>query len=253
MPKQSLKKVTDYCNSFLKIQEINDWPGAVNGLQVTNSGQISKIGAAVDVSPQVINKAIEFNVDFLIVHHGLFWNSNLPLVGQRYQMLKNIFSNNIAIYSAHLPLDNHPTIGNNVLLAKKLGLKHQKPLVFDHGQWLGILAETKLPRQSLYYALNKLFNNSVRLIPFGPETCTKIGIITGAAGDLIKQVAQSGVDTFITGEGHHWSFTFASEIMLNVFYCGHYLSETFGVKALADHLSKRFKLPWVFIDCPTGL
>jgi putative NIF3 family GTP cyclohydrolase 1 type 2 len=101
--------------------------------------------------------------------------------------------------------------------------------------------------------LTRVLGCEPRLIPGGPAICRRIGVVTGGAGGELKQAAQEGVDTFITGEGPHWTYALAEELGLNVFYGGHYATETFGVKALAAHLSRRFKIPWTFLDHPTGL
>ena len=167
--------------------------------------------------------------------------------------MKIAFENNIAVYSAHLPLDVHPRLGNNARLCAELGLQRLRPFLSDHGQFIGYRTESRISRAKLAARLQRATDGKVLVIPGGPETCRLIGVVTGGAGSELRQAAAEGVDTFITGEGPHWTYALAEELGLNVLYGGHYATETFGVKALAAHLSRRFGVPWVFVDHPTGL
>ena len=189
----------------------------------------------------------------MIVHHGLFWGPSYPWTGKKYELLRLLVENNLAVYSSHLPLDAHPKLGNNAQLAAALGLKNLKPFFFSHGQTIGFKSRTKISRAELAKKLAHAAGAEPKIIPGGTETCERIGIVTGGAGGDLTLAADEGVDTFITGEGPHWTFALAEELGLNVFYAGHYATETFGVKALASELSKKFKLPWEFLDHPTGL
>ncbi len=137
--------------------------------------------------------------------------------------------------------------------AAALGLKNLKPFFASHGQTIGFKAQTNISRAGLAQKIGRATGAPPTIIPGGNEICKRIGIVTGGAGGDLQQAASEGVDTFITGEGPHWTYALAEELGLNVFYGGHYATETFGVKALAAELSKRFNLPWVFIDHPTGL
>jgi dinuclear metal center YbgI/SA1388 family protein len=253
MPKADLQKVVREAEWLLKTPEFTDYPGAVNGLQVENGGQVTKIAAAVDASLATIQLAIAQRADLLIVHHGLFWGPSHPWTGRRYQLLRALLDNNIAVYSSHLPLDAHPRLGNNVLLARKLGLKNTAPFFFEKGRNLGVRGELKISRAELAARLQKATNTPAKILPGGPEKCQRIGIVTGGAGAEMKIAAAEGVDTFVTGEGPHWTYALAEDLRLNVLYGGHYATETFGVKGLAAHLSKKFRIPWTFIDHPTGL
>jgi dinuclear metal center YbgI/SA1388 family protein len=249
----SLSEIVNYTNDFLRIREIGDWDNAVNGLQIENSGRVTKIGASVDASTRVLAAAAKQNVDLLIVHHGLFWSGLQPVTGVLRRQLDLAFENNIALYSAHLPLDLHPRVGNNALLAAALGLKSNLPFFEEKGQMIGLKAGASLPRDELNRKLQKALSGSVRAFMFGPKKTGTIGVITGGAGSEIYKVAQEGIDTFITGEAPHWAAVAADELGMNLLLGGHYATEVFGVKALAAHLSKRFKIPWAFIDCPTGM
>jgi dinuclear metal center YbgI/SA1388 family protein len=253
MPKVSLNKIVEHCDKILRTRETGDYDGAANGLQVENSGAVTRIAAAVDASLFTIKLAIATKTDLLIVHHGLFWNSRQPWTGKNYGLLKLCVENDLAIYSSHLPLDLHPTLGNNAQLCAALGLKNLKPFFESHGQFIGFKSRTKIFRNELAAKLECATGVKPKIIPGGKNICEKIGVVTGGAGAELKQAASEGVDTFITGEGPHWTFALAEELRLNVFYGGHYATETFGVKALAAHLSEKFKLPWEFLDHPTGL
>ncbi len=249
----SLSEIVNYTNDFLRVREIGDWDNALNGLQIENSGGVSKIGASVDVSTRVLADAAKQNVDLLVVHHGLFWPGLRPVTGALRRQVKIAFENNLALYSAHLPLDLHPRLGNNAQLAAALGLKSNQPFFEEKGQLIGVKARVSLPRDELDCKLQTALSGSVRVFMFGPKKTETIGIITGGAGSEIYKIAQEGIDTFITGEAPHWAAVAADELRMNLLLGGHYSTEVFGVKALAAHLSKRFKIPWIFIDCPTGM
>jgi dinuclear metal center YbgI/SA1388 family protein len=253
MPKVLLKKIVQHCDKILHTKEIGDYDGAVNGLQVENSGAVTKIAATVDASLATVKLAIAAKADLLIVHHGLFWNPRQPWTGKNYELLKLLIENNLAVYSSHLPLDAHPKLGNNAQLCAALGLKNLKPFFQSHGQTIGFKSQTKISREELAAKLERATGAKPKIIPVGKSICEKIGVVTGGAGAELKLAASEDVDTFITGEGPHWTYSVAEELGLNVFYGGHYATETFGVKALAAELSKKFRVPLEFLDHPTGL
>ena len=253
MPKVPLKSIVDYCDKILRTKKVGDYDGAVNGLQVANRGGVTRIAATVDASLATARLAIATKADLLIVHHGLFWSPSHPWTGKKYELLRLLVENNLADYSSHLPLDAHPRLGNNAQLCAALGLKKLRPFFVTHGQPIGFQSRTKISRAELAAKLARATGTKPRIIPSGPELCRRIGVVTGGAGDGLKLAADEGVDTFITGEGPHWTYALAEECGINVFYGGHYATETFGVKALAAELSKKFKVPWGFLDHPTGL
>jgi dinuclear metal center YbgI/SA1388 family protein len=253
MPKTALKQIAFYCDRMLGTSAVNDYDGAVNGLQVENRGEVTGLAAAVDASLTTIRKAIEERANLLVVHHGLFWSKRQPWTGKNYELLRLLFENDIAVYSSHLPLDVHPCLGNNAQLATALGLRNLKPFFRMKEQFLGLQSVASVSRDELARRLANLTKEEVKVVPGGPKLCRKIGVVTGGAGAEVKIAASEGVDTFITGEGPHWTYALAEELGVNVLYGGHYATETFGVKALAAHLSKKFRVPWTFIDHPTGL
>jgi len=253
MPKVSLDAIAKYCDRTLRTKEIGDYDGIANGLQVENRGGVSRIAATVDASLATVKLAIAARADLLVVHHGLFWLPSHPWVGKKYELLRLLIENNLAVYCSHLPLDAHPKLGNNAQLCAALGLKHLRPFFASHGGTIGFKTRQKISRKELASRLRGALGSKPLLIPGGKEMCEYIGVVTGGAGDGVKQAAAEGVDTFITGEGPHWTYAMAEELGVNVFYGGHYATETFGVKALAAELSRKFKVPWTFLDHPTGL
>jgi dinuclear metal center YbgI/SA1388 family protein len=253
MPKASLRAIVKYCDRLLHTHEISDYAGAVNGLQVENHGTVSRIAAAVDASLATVRLAIQAKADLLIVHHGLFWSPAQPWTGKKYELLQLLIEKDLAVYSSHLPLDAHPKLGNNAQLCAALGLKHLRPFFLSHGRPIGFKARRRISRTELTTRLQRVLGTKPLLIPGGKEQCEYIGVVTGGAGDGLKQAASEGVDTFITGEGQHWTYALAEELGINVFHGGHYSTETFGVKALAAELSRRFEVPGTFLDHPTGL
>jgi dinuclear metal center YbgI/SA1388 family protein len=248
----SLREIVGYTDRFLRIRDVGDWDNALNGMQIENSGRVTCIGAAVDVSTRVLTEAAKKSVDLLIVHHGLFWPGLQPIQGALSRQLRLAFENDVALYSAHLPLDIHPRVGNNAQLVVALRLKTAQPFLEEKGQPVGLKIRASVPRSELVQKLQKALNGTVKVFDFGPKRTRVIGIVTGAAGSEIYRIADEEIDTFITGEAPHWAVVAAEELGLNLLLGGHYATEVFGVKALAAHLSKRFRVPWKFFDCPTG-
>ena len=253
MPNASLKTIVKHCDALLRTNAIGDYDGAVNGLQAGNSGTVTRIAAAVDASLATVKRAIAAKADLMVVIHGLFWSPAHPWTGKKYELLRLLVENNLAVYSSHLPLDAHPRLGNNAQLCAALGLKNPRPFFVSHGQTIGFQSRTKISRAKLAAKLARATGAKPRIIPGGGEICQRIGVVTGGAGGDLKLAVAEGVDTFITGEGPHWTYALAEELGINVLYGGHYATETFGVKALAAELSKKFKVPWEFLDHPTGL
>ena len=248
-----LVEIVKYCDRILRTPEIKDYDGAMNGLQVENSGNVTRIAAAVDATPKTVELALKARANLLIVHHGLFWSPRQPWTGSNYKLMRALVRGDMAVYSSHLPLDAHPALGNNARLGKALGLRNLRPFFVLKEQALGFRVQTTIERNELRRRLAHVLRNAPLLVPGGPKVCRNIGVVTGGAGSDLKKAFEEGVDTFITGEGPHWTYALAEELGVNVFYGGHYATETFGVKALAEHLSERFKVPWEFLDYPTGL
>lgn len=235
------------------MREVADDRHALNGLQVESSGAVRRIAAAVDACQATITAAAEGSADLLLVHHGLFWAGLEPLTGRTYRRVAALLHHGIALYSAHLPLDRHPVVGNNALLARKLGMEPRGEFGEYLGAPLGAWGERDVGRAALRDQLRSVLGSEVKVLPGGPERCRRIGVITGAAGGYVRQAQDAGLDTLVTGEAHHWTYFDAEECGMNVLLAGHYATETLGVQALAAHVSERFQLPWSFLDHPTGL
>jgi len=249
----ALQDVVSFANELLEVAEIEDYPGAVNGLQLENKGIVAKIGAAVDASTRTIELAIDGSVDLLVVHHGMFWGGVSPVTGPVYRRLAKAMEGDVAIYSVHLPLDFHPNLGNNVLLAEALELAPVTPFWFVKGRAQGCLSTISLELNELVRRAERVLGRKIWYCPAGPSRTRRIGIVTGGAGSHIVEVAAEGVDTFLTGEGPHHTFVLAEELGINLLYGGHYATETFGVKRLAARLAERFNLRWTFLDHPSEL
>jgi dinuclear metal center YbgI/SA1388 family protein len=248
-----LQEVVAFLDGYLGISEIQDYPNALNGLQLENDGRVRKLGAAVDASEPVLRAAIETQVDLLIVHHGLFWGGLTRMVGSVYRKFHLAMAANLAVYSAHLPLDLHPVVGNNVLLGRRLGFADLKPFFFERGVAIGVAAEICLERDELVRRLEQTLQRKVWMAAAGPAEIHRVGIVTGGAGAEVGKAVAEGVDTFVTGEGPHHTFGLAEELGVNLIYGGHYATETFGVCALGEMLSEKLGVPWVFLDHSSGL
>lgn len=248
-----LEEVTGYLDAYLRVAEVPDYPNALNGLQVENGGEVTRIAAAVDASEATVAAAVERGCDLLIVHHGLFWSGNRPVTGRRYRRLRPLIERGVAVYAAHLPLDVHDEVGNNVVLARELGIEVAGGFGDYQGCTVGVWGELELRREALLARLDEVLGRRVLLLPGGSERVRRVGVITGGGGGMIQSAIDAGLDAFVTGEGAHHTYFDAVEGGINVFYGGHYATEVWGVQALARHLSDRFGLPHEFIDQPTGL
>ncbi len=248
-----LHELTSYLDEYLRVAEVPDYPGALNGLQVENSGEVRRIAAAVDAVQATVDRAIESGADLLLVHHGLFWDGNQPVTGRRYRRLHALLHADVAFYSVHLPLDVHPEVGNNAVLAHELGIEPQGSFGDYKGYPLGVWGELEIGREALCARLDELLGGRVKLVPGGPERIRRVGVITGGAGSMLEAARAAGLDAFVTGEGAHHNFFDAEEGGINLFLGGHYATEVFGVRALAAHLAERFGMEWTFIHHPTGI
>ncbi|MBV9008562.1 MAG: Nif3-like dinuclear metal center hexameric protein [Verrucomicrobia bacterium] len=248
-----LHDVVRDCDAYLRVREIADYPNALNGLQLENSGCVAKIAAAVDFSTRALETAATLGANLLIVHHGMFWSGLRPVTNAWRRQLKLALDNDIAVYSVHLPLDVHPIIGNNVLLMRALGIGNSEPFFEEKNLLLGRRAHVDISLAELVQRLGKSVGGEVHCTAGGPDRCREIGVITGGGGGEVERVAGEGIDTFITGEAPHWAAIAAHELGVNLLLGGHYATETFGVKALAAYLAERFALEYEFLELPTRL
>ena len=251
MPK--LSDIVEFCDTYTRQNSIKDFPGAHNGLQIENNGTVTKIAAAVDAGQIPFRQAIASEADFLICHHGIFWNAPVPLTGHNYKKVKTAIDGNLAVYSSHLPLDCHPEIGNNVLLADALELVRIGSFMSYEGTSIAtIAAGPDGGRKELARRLKALFQDTCKAIEFGSKHPERIAILTGSGQGAVDELRSNNIDTLITGELRQHHFNMAQELGLNLYPCGHYATETFGVKALAEKVSESFDIEWHFIEtaCP---
>jgi dinuclear metal center YbgI/SA1388 family protein len=248
-----LPEVCEYLDDYLRLSEVPDFPGAVNGLQVEGPARVTKVGAAVDACEASIVAAARAGVELLLVHHGLLWGSPFPLTGARYRRFSTLVESGIAVYSAHLPLDVHPEVGNNPILARRLGLEGPRGFAEHDGLAIGLHGRWEGGREALARRIEEILGHAPRVFPFGGERLERVGILTGSGGSTVAEAARLGLDAFVTGEATHASLFEAEESGMNLFLAGHYATETVGVRALAEHVADRFGLEWTFLDHPTGL
>jgi len=248
------REVIAWLDERLRIGEIDDYPGALNGLQVEGTRPVARIGAAVDASRRTVELAVDDACDLLLVHHGLLWGGPFAIVGAAYERIAPLIRAGTGLYSAHLPLDVHPEIGNNVLLARALGLEVTGRFGSYAGvEGLGVLVEAGVEREALRARVAEAVGREVMVIPGGTGYVSRLAIATGGAGSMISDAVDAGADALLTGEGSHHTYHEALEAGIDLLYAGHYATETFGVRALAEEAGERFSAQHVFYDVPTGL
>lgn len=242
-----LSDLVAYCDKRTRVSFFDDAPGARNGLQFANRGTVKKIGAAVDAGVIPFQRAVAAGIDFLIVHHGMFWDMPRPLTGPAYDRVATLVEGNCAVYSSHLPLDSHPQIGNNALLARQLGLTASRGFMPNRGGDIGRIAPARgLTRAALRAKLEKLYPRVIA-IEYGSPRPRDIAFCSGSGNSAVPALASAGVDTLVTGELREEWFNRAQEEKLNLYLCGHYATEVHAVKALAAELARKFRLPWEFV------
>jgi len=226
------------CDRILETKKFRDYPGARNGLQVSHGRPVKKIGWAVDADLASIRRAGKQRVDFLVVHHGIFWGDSALDRKIRARRIREAKRLGVAIYSSHLPLDAHPELGNSIGLLRVLGLEGWKRKRFGQGMGkeIGFMVQGRgIRREVLLRRCRAISAAKVKMIGAGPTVCKKIGLVTGGFGDL-DQVVKAGLDTLVTGEADYPTEVKARELGINLILAGHYETETFGVQALADRL-----------------
>ena len=246
-------EIVNFCDEVTKKNTISDFSGSFNGLQVDNSGLVSKIGASVDAGLVPFQNAVEKNINFLISHHGLFWSPPIPMRGAAFKKIKVCMDNDLAVYGSHLPLDCHPEIGNNAVIASKLGLEPVRGFLPFENINIGLIVKNRFSRSKLKNKLNNLFPAGFHSIEYGTEEPSKIAILSGSGQSAVEKLLDEEVDTLITGELKQQHFNYAQENKLNLYICGHYATETFGVDKLGQQVAKKFNLPYEFIDIPCPL
>lgn len=255
----ALAKIAALLDETLNVAGVPDYSNAVNGVQLANLGDIERVATAVDFSSETVTGAINAGARLLVVHHGMFWGGVQPITEHRHQRLWSLITHDVAVYSAHLPLDVHPGLGNNALLAKRLGLVPSGGFFKYQTINVGLTGESEVPTRVLAEKAGDLaaeFRGTLVTTPFSASRVTRRwGICTGSGADSasLREAAMRGIDTLIVGEGPHHTSVEARELGIVVLYAGHYATETLGVRALGDLLSERFGVTSTFVDAPSGL
>jgi len=245
-------EIVAYLDSYLRVAQIPD--SSPNGLQVQGRDYVTSIAYAVDASVQTIEAAAKARADMLVVHHGLWWGRHEQIVGNLHARISALVRNDISLYAAHLPLDCHPEVGNNVELARLLGLEVECGFGEYKGVEIGVIAgaPSPVPRAEFTERLAAAVRTSPETLTFGPGKVSKVAIISGGGAMQAEPARQAGCDTLVTGETSHSAYHHARECGINLIYGGHYATETVGLKALDRHLRKRFSVGGRFLPAPTG-
>lgn len=255
----TLEQVATHLDTLLRTSDVPDYPGALNGVQVQHDGPVRRCAVAVDASLLTIQGAIEAGANLLIVHHGMFWGGVQPLTGRFYQRARLLLEHDIAVYSSHLPLDAHSSLGNNALLAKALGLEPTTGFARFQSITVGVTGKSDIETATLIERVEAAVQHeggSVVVVGADAGRRTRRWAIctgAGASSETIREAVAEGVDTLIVGEGPHHTAVEAQELGLAIIYAGHYATEVYGVRALGEELERMFGLPWSFVSAPTGL
>jgi len=250
---EKLEKIVKFLDEYLKIQDIKD--ASWNGLQVEGKENVNKIAFTENACIDTFNKAAKEKADFVIVHHGQFWNTTSPVLrGGDKERIKILISNKISLYTAHLPLDRHREVGNNAQLLKLLGAKITEEFVMTDGKNVGWIGEFKnaVPVEDIIEKLNSGLNTKCRTLLFGREKIKTIAVCSGGGNyDDFDEAVAKNADLYLTGDAID-IYPLAKDAKFNVLFAGHYATETVGLKALMDVIKKKFKVKTIFIDEPTG-
>lgn len=250
-----LREIVDFLDSYLDVHAAADYPNALNGLQVEAADPVERFAVSVDSSEAVIRAARDW-AGLLIVHHGLFWGGLQPLTGPHFRRVQALIESGTALYSAHLPLDSHPEVGNSAVLARALGLTSLEPFGEYRGApigWQGELQGSKSGIGEFVATLSAVLGNEVRTLPGGPDVVSRVGVVTGAGASTLGEAAAVGLDVLVTGEAQHHHAIDAAEAGITILLGGHYATETWGVKKVGELLTRHFGIEGRFVDSPTGL
>jgi dinuclear metal center YbgI/SA1388 family protein len=223
-----------------------------NGLQVPGAREVSHVITAVTAQRELSERAVELGAQLVLVHHGLFWSFQptglTPLLAER---LRPLFKHEINLAAYHLPLDAHPTLGNNALLAQALGCETHEPFGIHDGTPIGragTFAGDGITPDELHARVREATQREPLLLGAGPERIRTIGIVSGSAADTMREAVARGLDAFLTGEPREHITAEARELGIHFVAAGHYATETFGVRALGDLLAERFGIEHTFVE-----
>jgi dinuclear metal center YbgI/SA1388 family protein len=245
-----------YFRGILDLEGFAAMDPSLNGLQVDNDGaELTKIAFAVDANLATITRAVEAGAGMLFVHHGLFWGKPLRVAGGHRERIKMLLDHNLALYGVHLPLDQHPAMGNNAALADLLGITEREPFGEYHGRKIGY--KGKLAQAITIEEAVKRISFKDRpplgVYPFGNQESQTCAVVSGGAAFEALQAIDEGIDLYVTGEASHEIYHQALEGHLNMIAGGHYSTEVWGVRRIMEECVSRLNLEAEFIDVPTGL
>ena len=239
-----------YLIDLLKPQQIKDF--TPNGLQIQGSKSINKVITGVTASKALIDRAVAEQADAILVHHGYFWkNESYVIRGMKHDRIKALLVNDINLFAYHLPLDIHPTLGNNAQLAKLFGIEDVEPL--EIGNALSVAMQGRFEQSCSGEEFTQLINSTLERdclhIPAPSNKLIKtIAWCSGGGQGYIELAAEQGIDAFLTGEVSEQTTHIAHEMDIHFFAAGHHATERYGVKALGEHLAKKYRLEVIFID-----
>lgn len=246
-----------WARSFLEIDQLRQIDDSLNGLQVacSESKQIKKLAVAVDACAETIRRARDAGADVLFVHHGMFWGKPEPITGGMRGRIKSLLDSDLALYACHLPLDRNQSVGNNARIADILGVTDRKPFGIYHGIAIGCSGTLPKPSTIDEILAKILPDHSAprSIIAAGPRENKTVAIVSGGAPFEALEALADGIDCYITGEPSHSVYHYMLEGGMNFIAAGHYATETWGVKAVADKAHAELGLETIFIDVPTGL
>lgn len=241
-----LDDLRDYNASLLQTNLFKDY--CPNGLQVEGRAQVRRIATAVTASQAVLDAAIAWGADAILVHHGYFWrNEEASIVGIRKKRIAKLLSSEVSLLAYHLPLDAHPELGNNAQLGKILGLTEQGRFGEQNIAWLGHLEQPQTLAQFAQQVEHGL-QRTPQIIGDAEQRIQKLGWCTGGAQGYFEAAIAQGVDAYITGEISEQNFHLAHESGVAFIAAGHHATERYGIQALGAHLAEKFELEQHFFD-----
>ena len=244
-----LQDIIQWCDQTLKSPEFKDY--APNGLQIEGKTEVRKILAAVTASQDAIDAAIRENADLLLVHHGYFWKGEAyPITGMRGKRIKSLIQHDISLLAYHLPLDSHPSLGNNAAIADLLKLERIEALDPSERHPIGNIGYLNQPmpvEEFKKFVSEKLKFDAIHL-PADKTMIEKVGFCTGGAQDFIVKAAEQGCDAYISGEVSERTFYEAKELGVHYFACGHHATERYGVQRLGQAISEQFDIEYVYFE-----
>jgi dinuclear metal center YbgI/SA1388 family protein len=250
---ETLTRIVEHLDEFLQIAAFKD--DSQNGLQVNGKREVRRIAGMVDASFEGFAAARDAHADMIICHHGLYWSAPLTLTGPHYARAKILLDHNISVYAAHLPLDAHPEVGNNIQLLELIGAELTSWFAEYHGKPIGCVG--RFSRAHSLSAISELLDEALqtqtRVYDFGPDEIRTVGIVSGGGCDAIPACHEQGVDLFVSGEPRLSAYHQLQEYELNAAFAGHYATETVGLRALLKRLPTWFDVETIFIDVPCDL